>query len=135
MLKSLFVAVSLLSVGTPNGTSLESNANVNSIYVEKASFCGADVNTFSEWVSDRVVYPETSRKFGCEGLVEVMFSVDAQGRVKNIKVAKSSQYQELNAEVIRVVSMSPRWRPMKVNGEGIETNYIMGINFQLVRKR
>lgn len=135
MIKSLFVAVSMLSVVNPSDANVEKASESvaeNVMYVEDATFCGANANAFSDWVSDRLVYPEESRLYGSEGMVKVMFSVDKQGRVYNVKVTKPYD-KLLDAEAIRVVSMSPKWKPMRINGKSVETNYILGINFKLTK--
>ena len=114
--------------------SMESNTTADStqqtISYEKASFNNSYQYDFSQWVNDRLVYPSQAKADKAEGCVYVLFSVDKTGRVTNIKVEKSINAY-LDKEAIRVVSLSPRWKPAKVNGEPTETTYRMGINFKL----
>lgn len=134
MFTSLFIALTMLSTSITPSAEPTATPTTTTIAVEKATFCGNDINTFSTWVCDRLVYPEASRENGSEGIVNVSFNVDETGRVNNVKVIKPFDSQ-LDAEVIRVVSMSPRWKPMKVNGKPVERNYTIGVNFKLTHTR
>ena len=119
----------MLSVANPTPAETETH---NTINVEDATFCGKDINAFSKWVSDRLVYPEMSKQYGSEGVVNVMFSVDETGKVTNVKVVKPYDTL-LDAEAIRVISMSPRWKPMRINGKGVISNYTLDVNFKLTK--
>jgi TonB family protein len=129
MFKTLFIALSMLSVANPTSAETETPVAIN---VESATFCNNNMNAFSDWVSDRLVYPEESKKYGSEGIVNVMFSVDENGRVINVKVTKPYD-KLLDAEAVRVVSMSPRWKPMRINGKGVMSNYTLDVNFKLTK--
>lgn len=82
-------------------------------YLEnKPTFMGGDANEFSKWVNERLVYPEDAKKAGIQGRVTLFFTVGADGRVGNVKVLRGV-YPSLDAEAVRVVSMSPAWQPAK----------------------
>lgn len=96
----------------------------------KPKFCNKDPNTFATWVTERLVYPETARKNHTQGMVIVQFTVNAVGKVINTKILKSVD-AILDKEVLRVVSMSPKWQPAKWRGESVETHYTLPIKFVL----
>jgi hypothetical protein len=79
--------------------------------------------------------PRISAKNGIN-IEEVMdncvFSVMCYGRVINVKVTKPYD-KLLDAEAVRVVSMSPRWKPMRINGKGVMSNYTLDVNFKLTK--
>lgn len=95
-----------------------------------ARFKGKDRNAFSEWVNERLVYPETARKKGIEGTVKIQFTIDIDGSVKDVKVIEGINFS-LNIEAIRVVSMSPKWKPGKKDGKPIRVTYTFPVVFQL----
>ena len=46
----------------------------------------------------------------------IQFTVGVDGKVKDVEVLRSSGDYRLDAEVVRVVSMSPDWIPATVDG-------------------
>lgn len=93
-------------------------------------FHNQDPNTFATWVTDRIVYPETAIKKDIQGIVVVQFTINTLGRVVNAKVLKSVD-AVLDKEVLRVVSMSPKWQPARWRGKRLETHYTLPIKFIL----
>lgn len=93
-------------------------------------FKGKDRNAFSEWVNERLVYPETARKKGIEGTVKIQFTIDIDGSVKDVKVIEGINFS-LDIEAVRVVSMSPKWKPGKKDGKPIRVTYTFPVVFQL----
>ena len=123
MITTLFIAATML-FNNPTDTNT-SNEYISSY--EKASF---NDNNFSEWVNDRLVYPTQARLNDVEGTVYVVFTVDKLGNVINAQIDKGIN-EDLNKEALRVISLSPRWKPAKQNGQTIESSYRIGINFKL----
>lgn len=93
-------------------------------------FKGKDGNAFSEWVNERLVYPETAIRKGIEGVVKVQFTIDTDGTVKDVKVIGSAD-SSLDIEAVRVVSMSPKWKPGKKDGKPVSVTYTFPVVFQL----
>ncbi|MBR2225489.1 MAG: TonB family protein, partial [Bacteroidales bacterium] len=52
---------------------------------QKPSFNGGDANEFSKWVNSKLVYPEIAKENGVQGRVTLQFTVEADGRVTNVK--------------------------------------------------
>ena len=117
MFKCLFVLLTMLC----------SNSKIN---YEQATFNNRMPDTFSTWVCDRIVYPETSRQNYIQGMVVVTFTITKEGKLTNMKITQTPT-EELGNEVIRVLRMSPKWKPARINGKALETNYTMPINFAL----
>ena len=97
---------------------------------EKPKFNNNDPNIFGKWVTERLVYPEDARKACIKGIVVIQFTIDVCGRVKNIKVLQSV-HPLLDKEVIRVVSMSPKWKPAKWDEMPMESHFTLPIGFIL----
>ena len=60
----------------------------------------------------------------------VQFVVEADGTVSNI-VVKESVYPALDEEAVRVVSMSPKWKPGKQRDRAVPVTYTFPVIFQL----
>lgn len=79
---------------------------------EKPSFNGGDANEFSKWVNSKLQYPEIAKENGVQGRVTLQFTVNPDGSVSNVKVLRGVD-SSLDKEAVRVVSMSPKWKPGK----------------------
>ena len=97
---------------------------------EKPSFNGGDANEFSKWVNARLVYPEIAKENGVQGRVTLQFTVEADGRVTNVKVLRGVD-DSLDKEAVRVVSSSPKWKPGKQRDRAVKVTYTFPVIFQL----
>ncbi len=85
---------------------------IRSLEITQAKFMGGDLQDFPKWVSERLVYTENTGENGITGRVAVEFTVNTEGCLEDIKVIRGAS-PELDAEALRVVSMSPRWEPAR----------------------
>jgi protein TonB len=97
---------------------------------ENATFEGGDLNNFSSWVKDRIMYPAMASEAGITGKVFVQFSVNREGEVCDVKVVRSV-HPSLDNEAVRVIKSSPRWTPAKQSGTPVKQNFVIPIAFQL----
>ena len=97
---------------------------------EKPSFQGGDANQFSKWVNSRLGYPEIAKENGVQGRVTLQFSVEKDGTVTKVKVLRGVD-PSLDKEAVRVVSMSPKWKPGKQRDRAVPVTYTFPVIFQL----
>ena len=97
---------------------------------EKPSFQGGDANQFSEWVNQRLVYPEIAKENGVQGRVTLQFTVEKDGSVTKVKVLRGVD-PSLDKEAVRVVSQSPKWKPGKQRDRAVPVTYTFPVIFQL----
>ena len=97
---------------------------------EKPSFQGGDANQFSKWVNSRLVYPEIAKENGVQGRVTLQFTVEKDGTVTKVKVLRGVD-PSLDKEAVRVVSMSPKWKPGKQRDRAGPVTYTFPVIFQL----
>ena len=97
---------------------------------QKPSFQGGDANDFSKWVNARLVYPEIAKENGVQGRVTLQFTVEADGRVTNVKVLRGVD-PALDAEAVRVVKTSPKWKPGRQRDRAVKVTYTFPVIFQL----
>jgi protein TonB len=83
-----------------------------------------------QYVRSNFRYPEEAVKNRIQGKVEITFSVDRNGNVKNIKVAKNA-HKLLDEEAKRIVESMPPWRIGKIDGEAQEFSFKLPITFRL----
>ena len=97
---------------------------------EKPSFQGGDANQFSKWVNSRLEYPEFAKENGVQGRVTLQFTVEKDGSVTKVKVLRGVD-PSLDKEAVRVVSMSPKWKPGKQRDRAVPVTYTFPVIFQL----
>ena len=97
---------------------------------EKPSFNGGDANEFSKWVNSKLQYPEIAKENGVQGRVTLQFTVNPDGSVSNVKVLRGVD-SSLDKEAVRVVTMSPKWKPGKQRDRAVKVTYTFPVIFQL----
>ena len=86
-----------------------------------------------EWVYQYLKYPERALRDGIQGRVQVDFIVEKDGRVTNVKVSKGVS-EELDAEAVKVISASRKWKAGRVDGEKVRTAMTVPVEFRLEKK-
>ena len=97
---------------------------------EKPSFMGGDANYFSKWVNENLVYPEIAKENGVQGRVTLQFTIRKDGTITNVKVLRGVE-PSLDKEAVRVVSMSPKWKPGIQDDHPVSVTYTFPVIFQL----
>jgi TonB family protein len=88
---------------------------------------------FSSYVKSNVVYPEKAIANNIEGLVEIGFTIEKDGRLTDFKILRGIGYG-CDEAVINALKKSPVWRPGILNGRLITATTSVTINFKLTEK-
>ncbi len=94
------------------------------------TFLGGNVGAFNSYVNGRLRYPVIAQEKGIQGRVLVSFIIDESGMIKNPKIVKSV-HPSLDNEVLRVLSLTPRWIPGSNNGKTVPVSVIIPFDFVL----
>lgn len=86
-----------------------------------------------EWVYQYLKYPERALRDGTQGRVQVDFIVEKDGSITNVRVSRGVS-EELDAEAVKVISASPKWKPGRVDGEKVRTAMTIPVEFRLEKK-
>ena len=86
-----------------------------------------------EWVYPYLKYPESAIREGLQGRVTVDFIIEKDGKLTDVRVIKGV-CEELDAEAVKVVSASPKWRAGRVNGNKVRTSMSIPVEFKLEKK-
>lgn len=100
----------------------------------KPAFMGKDENTFSRWVTERLVYPLECKKDNIEGTVVVSFRIGKDGKIQDVNVIESPHYL-LSAEALRVINYSPDWTPGISHNQITVVKYTVPVIFRLTRSK
>ena len=86
-----------------------------------------------QWVYQYLKYPAEAIRDGIQGKVMVDFVIEKDGKVTDVRVVKGVS-EELDAEALRIVSASPKWKPGRVNGNKVRTSLTIPVEFKLEKK-
>ena len=94
----------------------------------------ADIAPFMDkWVYQNLKYPEDAVRDGVQGRVMVDCVIEKDGKVTDVRVIRGVD-PELDAEAVRVISASPKWKPGKMGGEKVRTSVTVPVEFRLRKK-
>jgi TonB family protein len=97
-------------------------------------FGSSDLRHFlKEWVYQYLKYPSAALQHGIQGTVMVEFIIEKDGKISNVRVAKGVS-EELDAEALKVVQASPKWKPGKVSGNKVRSSVTVPVEFRLEKK-
>ena len=83
-----------------------------------------------KWLGQNIKYPAEAKEKGVQGRVIVQMVVEKDGTITNAKVVRGVD-PLLDAEALRVVNQSPKWKPGMQKGEAVRVKYTLPIMFRL----
>lgn len=86
----------------------------NRIAQELPEYPGGMVE-FMKWLTATLKYPENALRYQKKGRVMASFIVNADGSISDIKLTQGV-HPDLDAEVLRVLRLMPKWKPGIENG-------------------
>lgn len=100
-------------------------------YTEIApTFPGGQVSLES-YISNNIEYPREAIDNEAEGTVSVLFTIDENGNIANVKTAGAKLGYGLEEEAIRVVSDMPKWVPGTIKGKNVKAWYTIPLTYRL----
>ncbi|MGY3212138.1 energy transducer TonB [Mucilaginibacter sp. HD30] len=128
MKKAFFTIFITLFAFTVNA---QSDTSANRIYLafDKAPEFPGGTGAFVSFLEKTIRYPIKARTRGKDGKVLVTFVIEKDGSITNGKILRSVD-DDIDAEVLRVVNLSPKWNPGTVNGVPVRSQFTYPINFK-----
>ena len=74
-------------------------------------------------------YPEIAQEMGVQGRVSVMFTIDKDGSITNVRMRGPDK--NLEKEAARIISKLPRMTPGKQRGKAVRVPFSIPITFKL----
>ncbi|GAA4908430.1 TonB family protein [Mucilaginibacter defluvii] len=88
------------------------------------------LHAFGRFLAKNIRYPALAREKNKQGRVFISFIVTETGKLKDIKVLKGIGFG-CDEEVVRVMKLSPDWKPQYLNGKPVKELYTVPIAFNL----
>ena len=125
-MKILLFIVLICSTASLKAQSTDSLAQDTTIYSEsmvtvKPEFAGGN-DKLSWFLVNTMRYPAEARENNIHGNVQASFVVEKDGTLSNFKITKGVS-RSLDQETIRVLKLSPKWKPAMVNGKPVRMLY------------
>jgi len=92
-------------------------------------FPGGDA-ALMKYLSSHINYPPMAAEMNVQGKVILQFVVGKDGRVGEVKIARSVD-KDLDKEAIRVVKSLPKFVPGRQNGQPVAVWYTLPVSFRL----
>ena len=126
----LFLAVLL----SPVMVMAQNTAEASSPATEKSTNTPAsffnDKRAWNYFISTNLRYPKDAYINNIQGQVLVEFTIEADGSLTNANVL-SSPSDDMSKEGLRVVMLSPKWKPATKDGKPVSAKFTYPINFKL----
>ena len=106
----------------------QSKQNVYDVVEQMPEFPGG-MPAMIEFLQTNLKYPSDAKKQNVGGRVLVMFVVETDGTISNVRVAKNV-FPSLDAEAVRVVKAMPKWNPGKEKGKPVRVNFSLPIVYK-----
>ena len=94
------------------------------------TFKGKGTDAFSQWVTAHLKYPKEAKAAHIDGTVKVKFVVGSNGGVQEVEVLQGA-FPSLDAEAVRVIKSSPKWKPGVKDGKPVRVTYTLPVIFVL----
>ena len=118
------------SISTNNMQTKQSDKKIFRVVEEMPKFKGGDAKLM-EFLMMNMKYPESAIKAKQQGRAVVGFVVGKDGTVSDVYIKRSTGYDVLDNEAMRVVKSMPAWEPGKQKGKPVNVKYNVPITFRL----
>ena len=123
------VSTTANTLSTTNMQTKQSDKKIFRVVEEMPKFKGGDAKLM-EFLMMNMKYPESAIKAKQQGRAVVGFVVGKDGTVSDVYIEKSTGYDVLDNEAMRVVKSMPAWEPGKQKGKPVDVNYFVPITFR-----
>ena len=129
ILLSMMAVLCLMTASAQKTVVSQSNQNVYDQPEQMPEYPGG-MPAMIDFLQTNLQYPQDAIKQKVEGRVMVMFVVETDGSLSNVRVARKV-FPSLDAEALRVVKTMPKWKPGKEKGKAVRVNYTLPVVFSI----
>ena len=136
VVKKLFL-VAVLSVLATSHAFSQSNQQVKETEGTKSSQVIEEMPMFPggekalvTYLKENLKYPTVSAENGIQGRVIVLFKVEADGSLTDVRIGGSVD-PSIDREALRLVKAMPKWIPGKQDGKPVPVKFQLPITFSL----
>ncbi|MDR7129660.1 protein TonB [Algoriphagus sp. 4150] len=128
---SLILMAMLLVFALPNQSSFaQTESGEIHQEVDEMPMPSDGIDGWNDYLAKNMKYPKAARKANVEGRVLISFVVQTTGEISNAEIV-SGIGGGCDEEVLRLVKESPKWKPGKKDGQVVNTQMMLPVNFRL----
>ena len=127
ILLSMMAVLGLMTANAQKTVISQSNQSVYDQVEQMPEFPGG-MPAMIEFLQTNIKYPKDAIKQDVGGRVMVMFVVETDGSISNVRVARKV-FPSLDKEAVRVVKAMPKWKPGKEKGRAVRVNFTLPVVF------
>jgi TonB family protein len=119
--------------GLPSKTAItQPQQKIDKVFtvVEQAPTFPGGLDKFYSFLGANIKYPAKAKENKVEGKVFLSFVIEEDGSLSNMKILRDIGY-DCGKEAVRVMKLSPKWRPGVQNGKKVRVQYNLPITFSL----
>ncbi|WP_413667625.1 energy transducer TonB [Mucilaginibacter sp. Mucisp86] len=128
MKKILLTAIFMLGISAAKAQTTDTTKTKEPVFtsVEQVPVFPGGLRKLAMFIDENFKYPKGET---IEGRVYVLFVVEKDGSLSDIKIAKSLS-EATDAEALRLIKMSSPWKPGTRGGQPVRVQYVLPINFK-----
>ncbi len=108
----------------------EPDSNAVFVVVEQSPEFPEGDEARMRFLQKNIKYPRSAQEERRQGVVYATFVIEKDGSLSDIKILRGLSL-DLDAEVIRVIKLFPKWIPGKQRGKVVRVQYSMPFRFVL----
>jgi len=119
-------------VGNADVSQVTEGSDANQIFTAveiSPNFPGGE-EAFAKFLTSHIKYPAMARDNNIQGRAFISFVVERDGSLTDIKIVRDPG-SGLGEEAVRVLKISPHWKPGIQNGKPVRVSYTVPVNFSL----
>lgn len=102
------------------------------VYVDEPAEFPGGYSALKAYLGDNIRYPQIAIEMELEGRAFLKFIVSKAGDISDVKVMRGVEdCPECDKEAVRVVRAMPNWKPGKINGKPVKSEFNLPITFKL----
>jgi len=129
MKKTLLLIILLSGFAVAKAQRPDTSKFLESEVEQEPTFPGVS-NALFTYIKTNKIYPKSALRNKIEGEVVVTFIVEKDGSLSSFKIFQHLS-QDCDAEAIRLMRNSPKWKPGTQNGQPVRVEMNLLINFNL----
>jgi periplasmic protein TonB len=100
-------------------------------YTETAPIFAGGQSGLETYINNNLEYPQDAMDNSVEGTVNVIFTIDENGKVGNVKTSGNNPGYGLNEAAMKAISAMPAWTPGKIKGKNVKAWYTLPVTYRI----
>ncbi len=102
-------------------------------FVEKMPEYKGGKTLLYKYLANQIGIPEGAEIYQYFPKIYIQYIVEKGGEISNVQIIKSSGYDKLDNEALRIVKSMPAWFPGSSQGQPVRVKYTLPIAFKFLK--